>query len=163
MKVPKKFSNHSVIISFLGYTSQVINLADLNKDKNLIKLETHIEDFMNRLGTKKMFNSDPTPLPDESYCDNWITNNGIEMLKNFPNNKPWHLVVNFVCPHDPWDITMNMKKSWEEVLFPKPFKGKIKSANEELKVRQNYAAMLENIDRNIGLFINEVKNGTTVL
>jgi len=124
-------------------------------EKNL--LEAHIEDFMNRLGNKKMFNSDPTPLPDESYCDNWITNNGIEMLRNFPKNKPWHLVVNFVCPHDPWDITMSMKKSWEGVLFPKPFKGKIKSVNEELKVRQNYAAMLENIDGNIGLFINEVK------
>ena len=120
-------------------------------------LETHIQDFRNRLGNKKMFNSDPTPLPEESYCDNWVTNNGIKMLKQFPKHKPWHLVVNFVCPHDPWDITRRMKQSWEGVEFPKPFKGNIKSVNEELKVRQNYAAMLENIDKNIGLFIEEVR------
>ncbi len=124
-------------------------------EKNLLK--THIEDFMNRLGNKKMFNSDPTPLPEESYCDNWITNNGIEMLRQLPNHKPWHLVINFVCPHDPWDITKRMKETWEDISFPKPFKGSIKSVNKELKVRQNYAAMLENIDRNIGLFIDEVK------
>jgi len=43
LKVPKKFSNQSVIISFLGYTSQVINLADFKNTDNLIKLETHIE------------------------------------------------------------------------------------------------------------------------
>jgi hypothetical protein len=43
LKVPKKFSNQSVIISFLGYTSQVITLKDFKSDDNLIKLETHIE------------------------------------------------------------------------------------------------------------------------
>jgi len=124
-------------------------------DKEL--LNTHIQDFMNRIGGKKMYNSDPTPLPEESYCDNWITHNGIEMLKEFPENKPWHLVVNFVCPHDPWDITVGMKENWNGIIFPKPFKGSVKSVNEELKVRQNYAAMLENIDRNVGIFIEEVK------
>lgn len=45
LKVPKKFSGHKVTISFLGYTSQVINLTDLNKEKNIIKLETHIEEL----------------------------------------------------------------------------------------------------------------------
>ncbi|MHA1468058.1 MAG: sulfatase family protein [Promethearchaeota archaeon] len=120
-------------------------------------LETHIQDFMNRLGTKKMFSSDPTPLPEESYCDNWITTNVTEMLRHFPKHKPWHLVVNFVCPHDPWDITKSMKKSWESILFPKPFKGNVRSIDQEIKVRQNYAAMLENIDKNIGLFIDKKK------
>lgn len=43
LKVPKKFSHQSVIISFLGYTSQVINLTDFKSDDTLIKLETHIE------------------------------------------------------------------------------------------------------------------------
>ncbi len=45
LKVPKKFSNHSVIISFLGYTSQVINLTGFKSDNMLIKLETHIEEL----------------------------------------------------------------------------------------------------------------------
>ena len=45
LKVPKNFSSQRVTISFLGYTSQVIKLADLKAEKNLIKLETHIEEL----------------------------------------------------------------------------------------------------------------------
>ncbi len=45
LKVPKKYSTHSVVISFLGYTSRVIKLADLKRDNNLIKLETYIEEL----------------------------------------------------------------------------------------------------------------------
>ena len=45
LKVPKKFSDHSVIISFLGYTSQVINLTDFKSDDMLVKLETRIEEL----------------------------------------------------------------------------------------------------------------------
>jgi arylsulfatase A-like enzyme len=118
-------------------------------------LITHINDFMKRFG-KKNLNSDPTPIPEEAYCDNWLSNNAIEMLNKFPKNKPWHLVVNFTGPHDPWDITERMKQTWENVSFPSPNKGNDKKIEEEIKVRQNYAAMLENIDRNIGLILDEV-------
>ena len=45
LKVPKKFIDNNVIISFLGYTSQVINLKDFKSIDNLIKLETHIEEL----------------------------------------------------------------------------------------------------------------------
>ena len=45
LKVPKKKYNSNVTISFLGYTSKVIKLTDLNKAKNIIKLETHIEEL----------------------------------------------------------------------------------------------------------------------
>ncbi len=45
LKVPKKFSNHRVTISFLGFTSRVIKLSDFNSGNNLIKLETHIEEL----------------------------------------------------------------------------------------------------------------------
>lgn len=44
LKVPKKYSNHSVTISFLGYTSKVLNLVDFN-DRQTIKLETYIEEL----------------------------------------------------------------------------------------------------------------------
>jgi arylsulfatase len=120
-------------------------------------LITHVNDFNKRFG-KKNLNSEPTPLPEHAYCDNWLTNNAINMLRQFPEDKPWHLVVNFTGPHDPWDVTKRMKKNWEGVSFPSPNKGNKEKIQEEIKVRQNYAAMLENIDRNIGLILEEVKN-----
>ena len=45
LKVPKKFSERRVTISFLGYTSQVIRLSDILGDKHVIRLETHIEEL----------------------------------------------------------------------------------------------------------------------
>jgi len=119
-------------------------------------LITHVNDFNKRFG-KKNLNSDPTPLPEHAYCDNWLTNNAINMLRGFPKDKPWHLVMNFTGPHDPWDVTKRMKKAWEGVSFPSPNKGDEVKIEEEIKVRQNYAAMLENIDRNIGLILEEVE------
>ena len=118
-------------------------------------LITHVDDFMKRFG-KKNLNSDPTPLPEHAYCDNWLTNNAINMLREFPSDKPWHLVVNFTGPHDPWDVTERMKKAWQGISFPSPNMGDRKKIEEEIEVRQNYAAMLENIDRNIGLILDEV-------
>jgi len=44
LKVPKKIINKTVTVSFLGYTSKVLNLSDL-KEKLTIKLETHIEEL----------------------------------------------------------------------------------------------------------------------
>ncbi|WP_456422488.1 carboxypeptidase-like regulatory domain-containing protein [Lutibacter sp.] len=44
LKVPKEHINSDVTISFLGYTSKVINLSDF-KTKTTIKLETYIEEL----------------------------------------------------------------------------------------------------------------------
>ncbi|MFX0083602.1 MAG: sulfatase [Candidatus Hodarchaeota archaeon] len=123
------------------------------QDKNL--LTVHMSDFKKRF---KKYYTEPTPLPEESYGDNWITQNALTMLNNFPKDNPWHLVVNFTGPHEPWDVTERMKKEWENVPFPKPFNGNVKKVDEEIKIRQNYAAMLENIDRNIGIIIDKVKD-----
>jgi len=81
------------------------------------------------------------------------------MLKNFPEDQPWFLQVNFTGPHNPWDVTEKMRKSWKDVEFPDPegFEEESISKEEINKVRQNYAAMLENIDQNIGLFIEQIK------
>ncbi|MCP4760146.1 MAG: sulfatase-like hydrolase/transferase, partial [archaeon] len=83
--------------------------------------------------------------------------NGIKILEKFPKGKPWYFQVNFVCPHEPWDITKKMKKSWKNVPFPPPNRGKENKIDLDVKIRQNYAAMIENIDRNMGLLIEEIK------
>ncbi len=44
LKIPKEFIHNRVTVSFLGYTSKVIDFNDIkNDDKIVIKLETHIE------------------------------------------------------------------------------------------------------------------------
>lgn len=45
LKVPKKYRKNSVTAAFLGYTSKVLNLSDLNKENNVIRLETYIEEL----------------------------------------------------------------------------------------------------------------------
>jgi hypothetical protein len=45
LKVPKKDRNKSVTITFLGYTSKIINLSDFNKEYTTITLETYIEEL----------------------------------------------------------------------------------------------------------------------
>ena len=50
----------------------------------------------------------PRTLPDDAYCDNWLANNGLDLLRAAPAGKPWHLAVNFTGPHEPMDITTSM-------------------------------------------------------
>lgn len=45
LKVPKKFANRRVTVSFLGYTSKVISLSDFDKDNTIVRLETYIEEL----------------------------------------------------------------------------------------------------------------------
>lgn len=109
--------------------------------------EYHVADMVNR--EKK---THATKLPDELYCDNWIGDNALKMLKDFPKDAPWFLQVNFTGPHPPFDITEKMKEKWDKTAFPAPI-----NWTDDTQVaqgtRQNYAAMLENIDDNIGRIV----------
>lgn len=96
----------------------------------------------------------PTPLPEEAYADNWVTDNAITKMKGlFKEDKNWFMQVNFSGPHNPWDVTQRMKEEWQNVDFPIPksYHGDPAALNE---VRQNYAAMIDNIDRNIGRLLD---------
>ncbi len=105
--------------------------------------EYHVEDMLSR-GQK----THPTKLPDELYCDNWLSDNGLRMLDAFPKDRPWFLQVNFTGPHAPFDVTKDMRKRWEGVKFPAPIAW---AGDDHIQdICQNYAAMLENIDANIG-------------
>ncbi|MGI6578459.1 MAG: sulfatase [Eubacteriales bacterium] len=116
-------------------------------------MDDHAKDMISRLGN----NTDkPTPLPDEVYCDNWVTRNGVEMIHNYPKDKPWFLQVNFTCPHDPWDVTAKMKESHKDSKYPEAAENTEEHVNVN-GVRQNYAAMIENLDRNIGILINAIR------
>ncbi|MDD3721238.1 MAG: carboxypeptidase-like regulatory domain-containing protein [Lutibacter sp.] len=45
LKVPKIFSDRRVTVSFLGYTSKVMSLADFDPKNTIIKLEIYIEEL----------------------------------------------------------------------------------------------------------------------
>lgn len=116
--------------------------------------QAHVEDFRKRKGYTATF---PTPLPENAYCDNWVSQNGLDLLRKAPKGKPWHLVVNFTGPHPPMDITRRMDEICRGRDFPQPNGSAEFTAAEHVAIRQNYAAMIENIDRWTGTFIEELK------
>jgi len=118
-------------------------------------LKDHCKDYIIRYLNANDTNA--ISLPEEAYDDNWVTQNALKILDKFKeNNNPWFLMVNFTGPHNPWDITQRMKNRWKDIDFSFPNNSNM-DREEINKVRQNYAAMLENIDSNIGLILNKVE------
>jgi arylsulfatase A-like enzyme len=109
--------------------------------------EAHVRDFERRHAYR---DTAPTPLPDFAYCDNWVADGAVRLLEEAPADRPWHLVVNFVGPHDPMDVTAGMQARWEGVRFPPPDRNDDADRETHDRIRRNYAAMIENIDRHVG-------------
>jgi arylsulfatase A-like enzyme len=122
--------------------------------------DAHVEDYERRRGHGETF---PTPLPDDCYGDNWIARNGLALLDAAPKDKPWFLQVNFNGPHDPWDITASMEKRWRGTRFAQPNRNTQLPPEVHELVRQNYAAMIENIDARIGEFLDKVDLSNTLV
>lgn len=118
-------------------------------------LGEHLRDYRRR--QKDDYGSTfPTPLPDDAYCDNWITENALNLLDTAPE-KPWFLQVNWAGPHDPEDITVGMEKTVRGLRMP-PVNGQNKfSPAVNQTIRQNYTAMCENIDRGIGKLLDKLE------
>lgn len=120
--------------------------------------EAHLAMYEPHLDTPGWLNFPAvTDLPDEAYCDNWVAANGLRFLDAFSQGKPWHLVVNFVGPHGPFDVTADMRSRWENVRLPGPVDNDDPAPEVVLARRQNYASMIENIDRHVGSMIERVE------
>ncbi|MBD3176493.1 MAG: sulfatase-like hydrolase/transferase [Armatimonadia bacterium] len=113
--------------------------------------KAHIEDLRHR-----GHSTDPTPLPDHAYSDNFIGRHAVRLLREAPRNRPWYLTVNFTGPHNPWDVTESMWNRWRGVDFSQPVASTKLTPEHHVGIRRNYAAMVENIDRWIGLILMEV-------
>lgn len=131
-------------------------------DKGLA--EAHVADFRMRKPYDATF---PTPLPESAYCDNWLAENGLRLLRAVPAGKPWHLTVNFTGPHDPMDITRGMELTVRGRQFPQPNRNSQFSPQTHIAIRQNYTAMVENIDRWVGIYLDEIEtrgeSGNTIV
>jgi arylsulfatase len=118
----------------------------------------HVEDMRRRIAVGNGYTvTDPTPLPEEAYCDNWIAQNGLELLRAAPAGRPWFLTLNFAGPHNPLDITRRMEKLVRGRQFPQPVRCEEYPPEKHVAIRQNYTAMVENIDRWIGVYIEELR------
>lgn len=108
---------------------------------------------------KKWKDAYTTCLDEEEYCDNWLSENGLELIRNLPAGEPWFIQVNFTGPHNPMDVTARMRERWDGVSFPPPHANEQADYSDEdhQRNRQNYAAMLENIDRQVGRFLDLAK------
>ena len=102
--------------------------------------------------------TEPCPLDDEHYLDNFTARSGFAMLERAPGNTPWLLIVNFNGFHPPMDIAARMERQYrgpDRVIdgFPQPhsYSGDFPE-DQHIRIRQNYAAMVENIDRWLGIF-----------
>jgi len=120
-------------------------------------VETHVQDFMERRRVGGVVATFPTPLPEEAYCDNWVAMNGLKLMEEFPKDKPWFLQVNFTGPHTPLDITKRMESLCRGIDFPQPNKCSKFSPEQHVAIRQNYSAMVENIDRWVGIYLEELE------
>lgn len=45
----------------------------------------------------------PSQLPPEHFHDSYIGRKACDFIERVPNDRPWHLFVSFVGPHNPWD------------------------------------------------------------
>lgn len=120
-------------------------------------LEAHLADFAKRGGRDSYFNTGPCPLPDADYGDTWVAENGLRLLRAVPEAKPWHLVLNFPGPHNPMDITSAMHQSVQGRNYPPPEPHSEGTAAKHNAIRQNYSAMCENIDAQMGRVLAEVE------
>ena len=117
----------------------------------------HIADFKKRSAGALKHSLYPTQLDDEHYCDNWIAGNGLRLIKKAPKEKPWFLQVNFAGPHAPMDVTKRMKNWYADTLFRLPEGNTRLEYREHMEILRNYAAMIENIDRWLGVYVDCLK------
>jgi len=115
----------------------------------------HVQDFRRR---KNYSVTSPTPLPDDAYCDNYVGSNAMELLGRAPRNAPWFMAINFTGPHAPMDITASMEPAVRGRRFAPARGNKEFDAATHERIRQNYTAMVENLDRWLGRMVDGIRS-----
>lgn len=126
-------------------------------------LQAHLDDYERRpfpapvsTDPRCYMNTDPTPIPDYAYCDNWIARSALALIDSAPGGQPWFLQVNFTGPHDPMDVTVSMSERVHDRTLPSPIANDQLPPSQHLQIRRNYAAMIENIDSRCGEILDSL-------
>jgi arylsulfatase A-like enzyme len=124
------------------------------------------EDFQKRgkpVKENQWGDTSPSPLDEEHYLDNWIARNGLSLLDSTTKDEPWFLVVNFAGPHPPLDIPKRLEARYrgpdrviDDFGQPNGYVGPWDAAHHT-RIRQNYAAVIENIDHWVGVYIDHLE------
>lgn len=114
--------------------------------------DIHMADFDGR-PYPDYVNCSPTPLPPFAYADNYVGAQALELIRGFGAD-PWFLQVNFAGPHEPMDVTVDMRARVEarDVPMPEPLDARV-TREQHRSIRRNYTAMIENIDAWLGHFL----------
>jgi arylsulfatase A-like enzyme len=130
--------------------------------------EVHVADFATRkspsLGETELGehavgahyeNTEPTPLPDHAYGDNWVAGEGLRLISEArATEAPWFLQVNFVGPHEPMDITRRMAADAATRDPHIPAELGSLPPERHLAIRRNYTSIVENIDRIVARYVD---------
>ncbi|MBV6432625.1 MAG: Arylsulfatase [Bryobacteraceae bacterium] len=117
----------------------------------------HVEDYRRRMGLNGYLNTDACPLPAEAYYDNWVAAEGLNLLRSLPRNRPWFLQLGFPAARNPLDTTRRMQRLQQRRTFPQPVDSEQYTPERHVAIRRNYSAIVENIDRLLGLFLEEIR------
>jgi arylsulfatase len=115
--------------------------------------------------------------PDALYEDDWVTRQAIAILEeqqqrhneeneDGSSSEPWFLQVNFPGPHPPFLVTPTQYRAVWNKTFPPPVDNPKLQTPETCTNHQftratsrcNYAAEMENLDRNIGRILQSVND-----
>ncbi len=102
-------------------------------------------------------------LPEEAHSDSWIGQSALSWLESAPIEDPWHLLVSFVGPHDPFDPPTSWAERFRDSAMPaaiqnggegKPFwvqRRQMEMTAAEIEhTRRQYTANIALIDHWVG-------------
>ncbi|MFP4356676.1 MAG: sulfatase [Phycisphaerae bacterium] len=112
-------------------------------------------------------------LKEEYYEDRYIASRSVKWLEEIPKDRPWHLFVSFVGPHDPFNAPEPYASQFAGAAMPEPIppagEGKPawirkRAANTGdvsretiLRNRRQYAARIAAIDKGIGELMDQLE------
>jgi len=120
-------------------------------------IEEGLEDTFEEEFPRGVENTEILPIPEEAYQDNWIGRNSEAVIRDAPSEQPWFAQINFVKPHNPWDVTEAMDEWYHDpdVEFPDPLDpGAAFDTEHHQEIRRNYSAMVQNVDRRLGRLLD---------
>lgn len=122
--------------------------------KDIDMIDAYKKDLIERNKDKKTHSS---ILPEEDTVDYVTAHKAIDYIKQYKKETPFFLWLSFCNPHFPFDPIEKYHKKYENVKFPEPI-GCCNGMKEFWKRHAvAYAAMIEQLDYNIGIVLDAVK------